>query len=149
MMEHLANDPNVVGFVWFNFNQHDTDLVIKGLRTIGEMFFAAGAHTILPGIHGLPAEIRDAEQLKLLEPGTISPKQIIVAATHLFGTCRMGEDPNHSVVNSRGEAHDVHNLWICDSSVMPSGTKVNPHEPIMALSDYFSLGIIERLKREA
>lgn len=145
ILTYSGNNPTV----WFNFNQHDTDLLIKGLRTLGEMFFAAGAQAILPGIHGLPAEIRDVEQLKLLEPGTISPKQIIVAATHLFGTCRMGENPNNSVVDSRGEAHDVHNLWICDSSVMPNGTKVNPHEPIMALSDYFSQGIIERLKQEA
>lgn len=145
ILAYSGNNPTV----WFKFNQHDTDLMVKGLRTVGEMFFAAGAEAILPGIHGLPAELRDPGELKLLEPGRITAKQLVVAATHLFGTCRMGEDPNASVVDSRGEAHDVRNLWVCDASVMPNGTRVNPHEPIMALSDYFSQGIIERMRREA
>jgi len=132
--------------VWFKFNQRDTDVLVRGLKLIGEMFFAAGAHTLLPGIHGLPTKLTDPSQLDLLVPGQIKPQQVTVAATHLFGTCRMGEDPASSVVNSRGESHDVPNLFIVDSSVMPNGTRVNPHEPIMALSDYFTQGIIERLK---
>ena len=139
-----GNNPTV----WFNFNQRDTDVMVRGLRLVGEMFFEAGAKRILPGIYGLPAEITSVDQLSLLEPGKIKPRQLVAAATHLFGTCRMGEDPNTSVVNSRGECHDVRNLFVVDSSVMPIGTRVNPHEPIMALSDYFTQGIIERLRSE-
>lgn len=134
--------------VWFKFNQQDTDTMVRGLHLIGEMFFAAGAHTLMPGIYGLPTKITDPGQLSLLEPGKIKPSQLTVAATHLFGTCRMGEDPASSVVDSMGESHDVRNLFIVDSSVMPNGTRVNPHEPIMALADYFSQGIIERLREE-
>jgi len=69
-----------------------------------------------------------------------------VAATHLFGTCRMGADPKTSVVNSHGETHDVKNLFVCDSSVFPTGTGVNPQEPIMVVSHHFAQGIIERLR---
>ena len=135
--------------VWYHFNQTDTDRMIAALRVVAEMFFEAGAHGILPGIHGLPEKLTTRDQLDLLKPGTIKPSQLVVAATHLFGTCRMGTDPASSVVDCRGESHDVRNLFVVDSSVMPFGTRVNPHEPIMALADLFSQRIVERMKTDA
>ena len=135
--------------VWYHLNQIDTDRMIRALRVVAEMFFEAGAHGILPGIHGLPERLTTRDQLDLLKPGAIKPSQLVVAATHLFGTCRMGTDPASSVVDCRGESHDVRNLFVVDSSVMPFGTRVNPHEPIMALADLFSQGIVERMKTDA
>ena len=41
-------------------------------------------------------------------------------ATHVFGTCRMGSDPQSSVVDSFGRSHRWQNLWIADASVFPS-----------------------------
>lgn len=41
-------------------------------------------------------------------------------ATHVFGTCRMGNDPGSSVVDSFGRSHRWQNLWIADASVFPS-----------------------------
>ncbi len=41
-------------------------------------------------------------------------------ATHVFGTCRMGDDPATSVVNRDGRSHRWRNLWIADASVFPS-----------------------------
>ena len=131
---------------WFPQNQVDTDRIASGLKLLGEMAFAAGATAVMPGAYGLPDRITDPKQLELLGPGMIHPNQLVMASTHIFGTCRMGEDPTKSVVNSLGESHDVKNLWICDGSVLPNGTRVNPHEPIMAVADYFCQGIIERLK---
>jgi choline dehydrogenase-like flavoprotein len=42
------------------------------------------------------------------------------AATHVFGTCRMGTDPQSSVVDRDGRSHRWRNLWIADASVFPS-----------------------------
>ncbi len=53
---------------------------------------------------------------------------------HLFGTCRMGLDPDDSVVNADCRAHDVPNLFICDGSVFPNSTGVNPSLTIQALA---------------
>jgi choline dehydrogenase-like flavoprotein len=36
--------------------------------------------------------------------------------THASGTCRMGNDPGTSVVNSFCQSHDVKNLFIMDGS---------------------------------
>lgn len=41
-------------------------------------------------------------------------------ATHVFGTCRMGNNAKTSVVDASGRAHDHDNLFIADASVFPS-----------------------------
>ena len=53
---------------------------------------------------------------------------------HLLGTCRMGDDPETSVVDRWGEAHDHPGLFIADSSVFVTGGSVNPAATVAALS---------------
>ncbi len=36
--------------------------------------------------------------------------------SHMGGTCRTGDNPNKSVVNSYCQSHDVKNLFIVDAS---------------------------------
>ena len=56
-------------------------------------------------------------------------------ATHVFGTCRMGIDPDTSVVNANGRSHRWRNLWVTDASVFPSsGGGEAPSLTIQALS---------------
>lgn len=42
------------------------------------------------------------------------------SSTHVFGTCRMGNDKEASVVDSYGQSHRWKNLFIADASVFPS-----------------------------
>ena len=57
------------------------------------------------------------------------------ASTHVFGTCRMGDDPRHSVVDANLRLHGSPNLWICDASVFPSsGGGEAPSLTIQALA---------------
>ena len=53
---------------------------------------------------------------------------------HIIGTCRMGDKPDNSVVNTDGAVWDVPGLYICDNSVFPSALSVNPALTIMALA---------------
>jgi choline dehydrogenase-like flavoprotein len=53
---------------------------------------------------------------------------------HLLGTCRMGTDPETSVVGPDCRSHDVANLWICDGSVFPTAGAVNPSLTIQAIA---------------
>jgi choline dehydrogenase-like flavoprotein len=53
---------------------------------------------------------------------------------HLVGGCRMGTDPEHSVVDSDHRAWGIPNLFIADGSVMPTQGSANPALTIMALA---------------
>ncbi|MBV9194249.1 MAG: GMC family oxidoreductase [Solirubrobacterales bacterium] len=55
-------------------------------------------------------------------------------STHVQGSCRMGNDPERSVVNAHGESHDVRRLFVGDGSVVPRTLSVNPSLTIMALA---------------
>ena len=53
---------------------------------------------------------------------------------HLMGGCRMGFSPSDSVTDGDGRTWDIPNLWICDGSLFPTGTGVNPSLTIMAVA---------------
>jgi choline dehydrogenase-like flavoprotein len=55
--------------------------------------------------------------------------------THVQGTCRMGSDPERSVVDGNGESWDVKRLYVGDGSLVPRTLSVNPSLTIMALAD--------------
>ncbi len=55
-------------------------------------------------------------------------------AWHLLGTCRMGADPETSVVNRWQQSWDVPNLYIVDGSVFATGGVVNPTPTVCALA---------------
>jgi len=56
------------------------------------------------------------------------------SSAHPLGTCRMGDDPDASVVDRWGACHDVPGLYICDGSIFPTAAAVNPALTIMALA---------------
>jgi choline dehydrogenase-like flavoprotein len=58
-----------------------------------------------------------------------------LSATHVFGTCRMGNNARISVVNAHCRSHDHPNLYITDASVFPSsGGGESPSLTINALA---------------
>lgn len=65
----------------------------------------------------------------------------VKGSAHLHGTCRMGDDPERSVVNRWCRSHDVDNLWVIDGSVFPTSGGYNPTLTILAnayrVADHF------------
>jgi choline dehydrogenase-like flavoprotein len=57
-----------------------------------------------------------------------------LASTHVQGSCRMGSDPERSVVDADGQSWDVKRLYVGDGSVVPRTLSVNPSLTIMALA---------------
>ena len=57
-----------------------------------------------------------------------------LATTHMQGSCRMGEDPATSVVDSHCQSHEVKRLYVGDSSLHARTLSVNPSLTIMALA---------------
>jgi choline dehydrogenase-like flavoprotein len=53
---------------------------------------------------------------------------------HPVGTARMGNDPATSVINARCRSHDIGNLYVVDSSSLPTAGAVNTSMTVMALA---------------
>lgn len=59
---------------------------------------------------------------------------IVPDTAHLMGGCRMGNDPETSVVNSYGQCHDIPNLFLCGASSFVTSGGGNPTNTVMALA---------------
>ncbi len=66
---------------------------------------------------------------------------------HQMGTCRMGDDPASSVVNRNCRLHDVENVFVVDSSFMPTGLGLNPMVTVVANALRVGSHIVTSLKQ--
>ena len=57
----------------------------------------------------------------------------------------MGTDPERSVVNEWGRAHDVKNLFVVDGSLFVTSAGVNPTRTIQSLALYVADNMKQRL----
>ena len=119
---------------------------------------------VLKDTNGIPApriDYRISENTRrMMEHGIARATDIMTAAGasniyaartvlnspgHLLGTARMGDDPERSVVNGWGRAHDVRNLFIVDGSVWVTSGGVNPTSTIQAVALYIADAMKQRL----
>lgn len=112
----------------------DVELALEGLSRLAEIYLAAGARFVLPGVHGLPERYDDADQLGSLRAAKVGPEAFSWVMTHLMGTARMGPDPRTSACDPWGRVHHTENLHVLDSSLFPTNLGVNPQHTIMGLS---------------
>jgi choline dehydrogenase-like flavoprotein len=117
------------------FTPEDRDManLRRALRFTAELFFAAGAREVLPGIHGLPPAL-GPDDLDLLDGAPLDPRAYSMVLTHLFGTARMSIRPEDGVVGPDFAVHGTTNLHVVDSSVFPTNTGVNPQLSIMGVA---------------
>lgn len=75
-------------------------------------------------------------RLALREAGAreILTQAFMPLSFHHLGTARMGDDPEQSVVDRWGRAHDVENLFVVDGSVFVTAAAVPPTSTIQALA---------------
>jgi choline dehydrogenase-like flavoprotein len=71
---------------------------------------------------------------------------VVSAGQHQAGTCRMGNDPQGSVVNRNCQVHDVDNLFVIDSSVHVTNGGFNPALTIMAIAFFASDSLVRTWK---
>ena len=86
------------------------------------------------------AEARRAEAVEALVAemkahGVTTDFRTNLFSAHQMGTCRMGSDPKRSVVGPTGEAWGCSNLFVCDASVFPTSSGVNPMLTTLSIAD--------------
>ena len=115
----------IVGAIALTLRKRKEDLTQKIMRQLTYARYDTGLPTILTS--NLPPEA-------ILNP-KIRPRDLPFTANHVFGSCRMSTDPGRGAVDPRGKVYGVKDLYICDTSIFPSGSAVNPQATVMALAD--------------
>jgi choline dehydrogenase-like flavoprotein len=123
-------DPQLV----WHLHPDDVPILSQALFTLCEIFFAAGAHTVVPGVHGFPDEIHSLEEAEVLRQGELRASHLVLGGNHAFCSTRMHGDPARGVVDEYGRSHDVRGLWIVDTGIFPQCPSVNPMWTAMALA---------------
>jgi len=70
----------------------------------------------------------------ILKPKSVSVDALQIDYNHWVGTVRMGNDASKSVLNADGQAHDIPNLFVGDSSVFATYPEKNPTLTNIALA---------------
>jgi choline dehydrogenase-like flavoprotein len=134
-------DPNLT----WNMHEDDVRILAKALFTLAEIFFAAGATKIMPGVNGIPEIVTSLEQAEVLRSHPIKPSDLVCGGNHAFCTTRMHGDPSRGVVDEHGRCHDLDNLYIADTGIFPQCSSVNPMFTGMALAHRQAQQLIDRL----
>jgi choline dehydrogenase-like flavoprotein len=120
--------------ILYRLNQRDTQRLIRGIAQVAEILLAAGARSVQVGLPGLREAQSSTDLQALRAADRWRPDALAPTGFHPMGTCRMGPNPATSVVNLRGEIHDVRRLFVADASLFPTCTGVNPQVSIMAFA---------------
>lgn len=129
----------------WQLDPEDLKVMLRSIHVLAQIFFAAGAEKILPGVHGLPQEIHSIEEAEVLREPEVSPGSLVTASSHIFCTTRMHGDPAKGVVDEIGACHGFDNLYIADTGIFPRCPSVNPMLTVMALAHRQAQALGERI----
>jgi choline dehydrogenase-like flavoprotein len=118
--------------VRYDLSAADTARVKRGLEHLAELFWAAGARSVLLPLARLQ-ELHDGDSspLRALD---VRPEDLKLMAFHPLGSARMDARPSHGVLDGDCRVHGTEGVYVCDGSAIPSSLGVNPQITIMTLA---------------
>lgn len=125
--------PGLGAQVFYQLSDRDAARVVRGVELTAAAMFAAGARRVLLPVAGAPA-LHSIDEVRRLLAGPVPARALRLFSIHLMGTARMSEDVRRGVVDSYGEFHGVRGLFVCDASLFPGPTGLNPMLTIIALA---------------
>lgn len=128
----------------FSLNDDDTRRLKRGVELLADHFFAAGAVRVKPGIQGFMPEMSTPDDVATLKRMDLRPEQFVVGGNHVYSTCSMGADPARAVADSDCAVYNAPGLYICDTSVFPMQTAVNPQLTLMAMASKLADTLVDR-----
>ncbi len=131
----------------YDIGKRDLEYLKQGIRATAEVQFAAGAKEVLT-LHAKKTSFRSVDAIdKTLARADWGSNEIALYSAHPLGTCRMGRDPRHSVVDSHCQTHDVKGLFVIDGSITPTSLGVNPQITILSVAEKNAEWIAENFGR--
>jgi choline dehydrogenase-like flavoprotein len=128
----------------YRLDEEDGRALAEGLKHVVEVLWASGAERVIVPYLDEPLVVRPEDGVAEIDRRGVRQGQIPLASTHPQSTCRMGEDPRRSVVNSFGELHGAARLFVADMSVFPTSLGAPPQITTAALADRTARHILDR-----
>ena len=121
----------------------------RGLLTMAEIQFAAGARTARP-IHELAPDYRSWKEAQAaIAALPMAPLLTRVASAHVMGGCALSSHESRGVARPDGRHWQLQNLSIHDGSLFPTSIGANPQLSIYGLVARLSHGLAQRLAGKA
>lgn len=148
------HDPKMV-HIKYSPNQADKEQLVNGQIGAAKIGYAMGArelHACHPDVEPFvrsptaSPEVNDEGFRLWLEDVktkglSVNSGPLLFHSAHQFATCRMSGRSDGGVVDAQGRVWGYNNLWVADSSVLPTATGVNPMVSTFAMADYIARGI--------
>jgi len=109
--------------------ERDIREVIQGSRLIRRLMQAPALREVTE------AEVEPGERVASDEDMLRYFREQGGSIYHLCGSCAMGPDPAHAVVDSRLRVHGMRGLRVIDASVFPNITSGNLNAPVMMVAE--------------
>lgn len=125
--------------ITYTFNDHDVERIKGGMVESAKVLLAGGVRELFCPVAGTRRVKTAAEVESMLADRTI--KDFTLYASHPMSSCRMGRDPETSVIRPDGRTHLLEGLYLADSSIFPTSLGVNPSVTTMAMAGIIGKGI--------
>jgi choline dehydrogenase-like flavoprotein len=129
----------------WHLDPQDLEILKQALVVLSEIFFAAGALKIAPGVQRQAPEMKTLDDARRLEGPEVRAQDLVFGGNHAFCTTRMHGDPRRGVVDELGRCHDLDNLYIADTGIFPRCSSVNPMFTGMALAHRQAVALATRV----
>jgi len=126
--------PNGQPSIRYDIDAPTRKLFQRGAAALAELLLRGGATEVLTGL-GPIGIVRSIGEAQRILDFPLKPYHLRLMGFHPLGTCRMGSDPDNSVVDSDQRVHGFENLYISDGSTVPTSLGVNPQITIMAFAE--------------
>ncbi len=127
--------------VQYTMTAADRAKLLRTIGLLGDLGFASGAREVYLPFNWRPA-VKNHDQLHAQISSKVAAHDFEITAQHPLGTCRMGYDEDLSVVREDGRVHGYDNLYVVDSSVIPTSIGVNPMLTILAVAEVIGQSLV-------
>jgi choline dehydrogenase-like flavoprotein len=122
--------------------REDVETLVNALKLLCRIYLEAGARRVMPSTFRFHA-FTEESQVDQLDEYVKNTSYLSIGSGHPQGGNALSGEPGKGVVDPTFRVHGFENLFVCDASVFPTATTVNPQLTVMALADYASPGIAE------
>jgi choline dehydrogenase-like flavoprotein len=129
--------PALTGGVDIDFTpgKEDVETLIEALKLLSRIYLRAEAKRVMPSTFKFHEFTKESD-LDQLDDYVKNSKYLSMGSGHPQGGNALSADPGKGVADPSFRVHGFENLFVCDASVFPTATTVNPQLTVMALADY-------------